>query len=98
MTNSYNDNLHKRAIGRLYQFGRKLRQSSTKAEEILWQHLRNKKLDGLKFRRQHPLDNFIVDFYCHEKSLAVEVDGQIHDIKENAEYDKHRTYILGGSG
>jgi very-short-patch-repair endonuclease len=98
MTEEYNDNLHKGAIGKLYQYGRELRQSSTYAEKILWEYLRSRKLDGLKFRRQHPLDNFIADFYCHEKKLVVELDGSVHDIKENAEYDEHRTYILGGSG
>lgn len=98
MKKEYNDNLHKRATGKLYQYGRELRQSSTKAEKILWEHLRNRKLEGLKFRRQHPLDNFIVDFYCHEKSIVVEIDGRIHDLKENAEYDRMRTYVLKGSG
>lgn len=54
----------------------------TEAEDILWKHLRNKKLNGLKFRRQHPLDIFIADFYCHEKKLVIELDGGIHDILE----------------
>ncbi len=98
MTNSYNENLHNSAIGKLYQYGRELRQSSTNAEKILWGYLRGRKLNGLKFRRQHPMDKFIADFYCHEKKLVVEVDGAIHDVKENAEYDKSRTRILEGSG
>jgi len=98
MKKEYNDNLHKSATGKLYQYGRELRQSATKAEKILWEYLRNRRLEGLKFRRQHPLDNFIVDFYCHEKSIAVEIDGRIHDLKENAEYDRMRTYLLKGSG
>ncbi len=98
MTEDYNDNLHKGAIGKLYQYGRELRQSSTKAEKILWKYLRNRKLDGLKFRRQHPIDKFIADFYCHEEKLVVELDGAVHDDVMNAQYDKARTYELKGSG
>jgi very-short-patch-repair endonuclease len=98
MSKEYNDNLHKGAIGKLYQYGRELRQSSTKAEKILWEYLRNRKLDGLKFRRQHPIDKFIADFYCHEKKLVVELDGAVHDDKMNAQYDEARTYELKGSG
>ena len=98
MSEEYNDNLHKGAIGKLYQYGRELRQSSTKAEKILWDHLRNRKLDGLKFRRQHPIDKYIADFYCHEKKLVVELDGAVHDEKMNVHYDEVRTYELAGSG
>ncbi len=98
MSEEYNDNLHKGAIGKLYQYGRELRQSSTKAEKILWEYLRNRNLDGLKFRRQHPIDKFIADFYCHEKKLVVELDGAVHDDKMNAQYDEARTYELKGSG
>ena len=85
MTESYNDNLHKEAIGKLYQYGRELRQESTEVEKLLWTELRNRKLNGLKFRRQHPLDKFIVDFYCNEKKLVVELDGGVHDEKINKE-------------
>ena len=96
MPESYNDNLHKDAIGKLYQYGRELRQESTEAEKLLWAELRNKKLQGLKFRRQHPLDKFIVDFYCNEKKLVVELDGGVHDEKINIEYDEARTAMLAG--
>lgn len=96
MTEEYNDNLHKGAIGKLYQYGRELRQSATNAEKILWDNLRNRNLDGLKFRRQHPIDKYIADFYCHEKKLVVELDGFVHNKKENADYDKARTYELEG--
>jgi very-short-patch-repair endonuclease len=98
MTEEYNDNLHKGAIGKLYQYGRELRQSSTKAEKILWQYLRNRKLNGLKFRRQHPLDKFIADFYCHEKKLVIELDGSVHNIKDNEEYDSARTNEINELG
>ena len=96
MTESYNDNLHKEAIGKLYQYGRELRKESTEAEKLLWNELRNRKLNGLKFRRQHPLDKFIVDFYCNEKKLVVELDGGVHDEKINKEYDEARTAMLAG--
>jgi very-short-patch-repair endonuclease len=91
---SYNNNLHKNANQKLYEYGRTLRQETTQAEEILWERIRNKKLNGLKFRRQHPLLNYIVDFYCHEKKLVVEVDGTVHTKPESVEYDKGRTYEL----
>lgn len=94
MTKSYNDNLHKEAIGKLYQYGRELRQELTEAEKLLWIELRSRKLNGLKFRRQHPLDKFITDFYCNEKKLVVELDGNVHDEKVNKEYDEARTAML----
>lgn len=94
MAESYNDNLHKGAVGKLYEYGRELRQSTTEAEKILWEHLRNRKLKGLKFRRQHPIDKFVADFYCHEKNLIIELDGGVHDVKENKEYDANRTFML----
>ena len=96
MTESYNDNLHEGAIGKLYQYGRELRHESTEAEKLLWAELRNRKLNGLKFRRQHPLDKFIVDFYCNEKKLVVELDGGVHNEKINKEYDEARTAMLAG--
>ena len=63
MPEAYNDNLHNEAIGKLYQYGRELRQELTAAEKVLWTELRNRKFDGLKFRRQHPIGIYIVDFY-----------------------------------
>ena len=96
MSESYNDNLHKEAIGKLYQYGRESRQDSTEAEKLLWAVLRNRKLNGLKFRRQHPLDKFIVDFFCNEKKLVVELGGGVHNEKINKEYDEARTAMLAG--
>ena len=65
---------------------------------MLWEHLRNRKLNGLKFRRQHPLNNFVADFYCHEAKLAIELDGEVHDIEEQKDYDNGRTYELNELG
>jgi cyclase len=72
---------------------RMLRNNETKAEKLLWEKLSNKKL-GVKFRRQHPFYHFIVDFYCHEIKLVIEVDGSIHSLPDNMEYDKFRSYLI----
>ena len=71
------------------QRAKELRQKMTPAEKILWERLRNRQLGGLKFRRQHPLGPFITDFYCAEKRLVVEIDGDIHDLQQ--EQDEQRT-------
>jgi very-short-patch-repair endonuclease len=56
--------------------------------------VRNRQLKGKKFRRQHAIDKFIPDFYCHECKLAIELDGGIHDLNENRQYDAARTNTL----
>lgn len=66
----------------LKELARELRNNSTKAEIILWQKLKRKQIYGYDFHRQKPLDNFIVDFFCHELMLAIEVDGYSHDLLE----------------
>jgi very-short-patch-repair endonuclease len=77
----------------IHKQARDLRKRETKAEKILWNFLSNKKL-GLKFRRQHPINRFIADFYCHELKLVIEVDGEIHHQPDNLEYDRMRTEIF----
>lgn len=77
----------------LFERARQLRDNETRAEKLLWARLSNKQL-GVKFRRQHPLHCFIVDFYCHELKLVIEVDGGIHFTEENQEYDKMRTELI----
>ena len=94
----YKDNLTWAAKPDIFLKAKDLRKSMTEAEEILWKHLRNNKLDGLKFRRQHPLDIFIADFYCHQKKLIIELDGEIHDNLEQKEYDEGRTFELEEKG
>ena len=69
-----------------------LRQEQTTAETVLWSHLRNRQLDGFKFRRQHMIGRFIVDFCCAEQRLIVEIDGLVHD--QQADYDQARTEAL----
>ncbi len=71
---------------------RRLRQNLTSAEKILWEALRNRQLDGLRFRCQHAVGSFVVDFYCAECRLAVEVDGEIHE--QRVDYDTARTTKL----
>ena len=66
----------------------------TEAEKILWYRLRNRKLNGLKFRRQHPIDRFVADFFCVEKELVIEIDGGIHNETNIKELDENRTYEL----
>lgn len=70
---------------------RYLRKEETKTEKILWKELRDRKL-GVKFRRQHPIDKFILDFYAPEIKLGIELDGSPHI--ENQEYDKTRAEHL----
>lgn len=70
----------------------------TPAENLLWQNLRNRKVSIHKFRRQHPIAKYIVDFYCHEARLVIEVDGKIHLMNDNPEYDQFRTEELERMG
>ena len=67
-----------------------LRKNMTKAEIILWSKLKGKQLNGLKFRRQHGINNYIVDFYCPELRLAIEIDGGVHCYDSRITYDKQR--------
>ena len=76
---------------------REMRKEATEAEKILWRHLRDSGLES-KFRRQHPAGNFILDFFCHEAGLAVEVDGGGHAREERAGYDAERTRALAAEG
>ena len=75
---------------------RRMRRAPTPAEATLWQALRGNGLGGLHFRRQQLIAGFIVDFYCHAATLAIEVDGPIHG--GSAEYDAERDRILAGHG
>jgi isoleucyl-tRNA synthetase/very-short-patch-repair endonuclease len=77
---------------------RELRHNSTDAENKLWSALRGKKIDGHKFRRQHPIGNFITDFCCIEKKLVVELDGSQHNDEEFLKYDAARSAFLNDAG
>ena len=77
---------------------RALRRVMTPPEVRLWARLRGKRLEGLKFRRQHPIGPFILDFYCAEARLAVEVDGRTHDDPDRQDHDRQRTAWLQRQG
>jgi very-short-patch-repair endonuclease len=66
-----------------------LRKNMTFCENLLWERLKLKQICGLRFRRQHPIAFFIVDFYCHEAKLVIELDGEIHN--QQREYDDGRS-------
>ena len=94
----YDDKLFKGAKASVFENARNLRKELTDAEELLWQELRSRKLNGWKFRRQHPVSRYVADFYCCEKRLVVEVDGSVHDENEQKEYDEARTKDLASMG
>ena len=71
-----------------------LRKKLTSAEATLWKLLKSKQLDGRKFRRQHSVDHFILDFYCPSEKLAIELDGENHFTVEGMRYDEKRTKYL----
>jgi very-short-patch-repair endonuclease len=85
---------HEGASDKLFGYAKQMRKDATNAERLLWQRLRNKKVSGLKFRRQHPLFKFIADFYCHEKKLVIELDGSIHNDENQKQIDNVRTFEL----
>jgi very-short-patch-repair endonuclease len=82
--------------GKLKDAARQMRQQPTSAEDLLWQRIRNRQLHGAKFRRQHAIDRFIVDFFCAEAHLVIEVDGAVHD--ETVAEDTIRQEFLELSG
>jgi very-short-patch-repair endonuclease len=83
---------------------RELRQKQTESEKLIWEMVRNRKLDGKKFLRQHPIIYsyykrplyFVADFYCAEASLILEIDGLIHELQQ--EYDQQRDFVLKQKG
>ncbi|MFC2123937.1 endonuclease domain-containing protein [Bacteroidota bacterium] len=86
--------VHFGAKPHLFEKARELRKNQTLTEKILWKYLNDGQINKLKFRRQHPIDEYIVDFYCHKYKLVVEIDGKHHNIPENKEYDVARTNQL----
>ena len=80
------------ASGAVQKAARQLRCDPTRAEVVLWEALRGRRLAGVRFRRQHVIDRFVVDFYSSEHRLAIEVDGDIHD--QQREQDEIRTEYL----
>jgi very-short-patch-repair endonuclease len=73
-------------------FAKQLRKGPTKTEKIVWELIRNRKFMGLKFRRQHVIEGFVLDFYCHEMKLGIEIDGGIHFRRKD--YDRLRQEVI----
>ncbi len=81
----------------LLLFAKQNRKNATPAEDKLWQEVRNRKIKGYKFRRQHPVNGFIPDFICLEQKLIIEIDGEYHHAEEQKRYDEIRTKWLGAT-
>ena len=75
----------------LFRLALSHRNNPTESESILWEHLRKFRSEGFIFRRQHPVDIFIADFYCHKLKLVIEIDGEYHFRDNSLEYDDSRT-------
>ena len=88
--------MHSDSSPELRQRAKELRRKMTPTERLLWHRVRNRQLGGLKIRRQHPIDRFIADFYCHEARLVIEIDGGIHE--QQTEHDTARTEYLEQRG
>jgi len=82
----------------LIEQSREFRKNPTEAETILWEHLRNRRLENYKIRRQHPICGYILDFYCQEIRLGIEVDGEVHQTQEQIAYDNQRSIDLSEIG
>lgn len=77
---------------------RKLRQTSTPTEQILWKHLRGAQMNGYKFRRQYPIGPFVLDFYCAAIQLVIEIDGDVHALRSQIKHDQNREQYLKDKG
>jgi very-short-patch-repair endonuclease len=79
----------------LLRNARNLRKNQTEAERLLWEVIRNRRLNQWKFRRQHPIsESYVLDFYCVETKVALELDGSHHQLADQKEYDVNRTRCL----
>jgi len=74
------------------------RKNPTTGEKILWEALRRRQLLNLKFRRQHVIDGFVLDFYCPALKIGIEVLGEVHNNNENKKYDEEREVVLKRNG
>lgn len=89
--------MHCGASKTIFQYAESLRNSITEAEQIVWEKVCKNQL-GVRIRRQHPIYKYIADYYCHELKLIIEIDGDIHLLKENHEYDINRDATLSEFG
>lgn len=86
--------MNKKLDPQLLIFAKSMRHTATDAEQLMWRILHAKRFMNLKFRRQHVIKPYIVDFYCHEIGLVIELDGSKHGTDEGKEYDAERTKFL----
>jgi len=82
----------------MLQNASRFRESSTEAEEAAWYMLRNRQLDGMKFRRQCPIGRYVADFYCFEAALAIELDGTIHSQPSQLKKDAAKDVFFRSRG
>ena len=80
--------------GYVIGLARRFRRDQTAAEELLWHHLRDRRLSGAKFRRQHPIGRYIADFCCDDAGLIVELVGAVHEKPDRQEYDRVRQNVI----
>ncbi|WP_246431404.1 endonuclease domain-containing protein [Winogradskyella flava] len=85
--------MHNKAHPIIFKNAARLRDNMTESERLLWKKLRLKP-QGFKFRRQHPISSFVLDFYCHKIKLSIEIDGDYHLTKEQQVKDKERTEAI----
>ena len=78
----------------IFKRAKELRGNMTSAERILWSKINSGKLQGFRFKPQHPIDRFIVDFYCHKARLVIEIDGEVHNEEDQKERDQGRSAEL----
>jgi len=91
------EGMHYGATPKVFRNAARLRKNMTDPEKKLWEYLKTQPL-GYKFRRQHPISKYILDFYCHKLRLSIEVDGGYHLTKEQREIDNQRTEFLKSVG
>jgi len=97
-TNFYKINMFYGANSTTLRTAAILRKNMTLPEILLWKKLKDRKIFNVKFRKQHPISIFIVDFYCHEHKLVIEVDGEVHNDEKIIDYDLGRSTELNKFG
>lgn len=85
-------------ISKLKERRKELRNNLTPAEAKMWDYLKNSQLYGKKFRRQHSVGGYVLDFYCPSEKIAKELDGEIHNLEDVKEYDQNRMEYLDSCG
>jgi very-short-patch-repair endonuclease len=82
------------AGGSIFHKARMLRGSQTAAEKLLWMYLKENKLNGFRFKRQHPISSFVADFYCHQLKLVIEIDEDYHQSEVQKIQDANRDAVM----